>query len=229
MNLNANLRETGWVRLERIEVRDSAGSTDSRPVIEGYAAVFGQLSVVLRDWFNEFRERIEPGAFAASIRNDDIRALWNHNPDHLMGRVKNGTLNLYEDNHGLGFRMTPPDTQLARDFTSTIRDGYVDAMSIGFSVLDEDWDEDAQGQVIRTLNKIKLYEISPVAFPAYTGTEAQVRATLAGQGGERPQVPSEFRDLRRSVDHVSDIRRAQALLSVRQRRFRLWNYRSKQP
>ena len=58
------------------------------PKIIGYAAVFNQET----ELWPGFREKIAPGAFAESIEKDDIRALWNHNPDYLLGRNATSTL-----------------------------------------------------------------------------------------------------------------------------------------
>jgi uncharacterized protein len=214
---NSNKVEVRLFPVNGIEVRAADGD-GAGTVISGYAAVFDELSVVMRDWWAEFRERIDVGAFAASIANDDVRALWNHNPDFPIGRKKNDSLRLWEDDHGLGFEIKPPSTQLAADFVETIRTGYVDSMSFGFSVLDEEWDEDELGQSIRTLKKIKLYEVSPVTFPAYPQTEAQVRAALGGRGfGDKPEIPERFRRATRDVDE----KQAQALLHIRRRRLEL--------
>ena len=212
--VNSNKVEVRLYQVNGIEVR-AVGEDSATPVISGYAAVFDELSVVIDDFWSQFRERIEPGAFAASIANDDVWALWNHNADFPIGRKKNNTLRLWEDDHGLGFEITPPTTQLAAGFVETIRSGYVDGMSFGFSVLDEEWDEDAVGQSIRTLKKIKLYEVSPCTFPAYPQSEAQVRAALGGQGfGDKPEIPARFRRTATDVDEVQ----AQALLAIRRRR-----------
>ncbi len=198
-----------------IEVRAASGDEPQR--ISGYAAVFDQLSVVIPGW-DPFREKVDRGAFASSVAQDDIRALWNHNADFPIGRIKNDSLALWEDEHGLAFRITPPSTQLAADFVETIRAGYVDAMSFGFSVLDDEWDIDTDGQLIRTLRKIKLYEVSPVTFPAYPQTEAQVRAALGSLGfGDKPEIPERFRRAAQGLDE----RQAQALLQIRQRRIDL--------
>jgi HK97 family phage prohead protease len=206
---NESKREKRVYALGNIEVR--AGD-DGRGTIAGYAAVFDQPSVLL---YGEFRERIERGAFAASVAGDDVRALWNHNDDYPIGRVRNGTLRLSEDETGLAFEIQPPKTQIAADFVETIRQGYVDAMSFGFTVLKESWSKDDDGQVVRTLHKVKLYEVSPVTFPAYPQTSAEVRAMLAL--GDMPDIPQE---IRRSTGG-DDAERAQARLALMRRKLAL--------
>lgn len=164
----------------RMEVRAAEGK--STPQIVGYAAVFNSLSQVL--W--GFREQIAPGAFGGSLA-DDVRALWNHDSAYVLGRTAAGTLRLSEDAHGLRVEIDPPETPLADSFVESIRRGDVNQMSFGFKTLEDTWDEDDQGQMIRTLLKVKLYEVSPVTFPAYTDTEVGLRAML-GDVVEPPKV-----------------------------------------
>ena len=159
--------------VESLEVRaDDEGKVKT---IAGYAAVFDKLSVVM--W--GFREKIAPGAFRESLK-EDVRALWNHDTNHVLGRTTAGTLRLDEDGHGLKVEIDPPGS--AAGFVESIERGDVSQMSFGFKVLEDRWDEDEEGQDIRTLLRVKLYEVSPVAFPAYPDTEVGVRAWL----GENP-------------------------------------------
>lgn len=170
----------------QLEMR--AVEQDGKRKLRGYAAVFDSLSVDL--W--GFREKIAPGTFAASLAaGDDVRALWNHNTDFVLGRTKNGTLSLSEDETGLAFELEPPDTQLARDLVASVERGDVDQMSFGFAALDADWDIDENEQLIRTLRKVKLYEISPVTFPAYPATSVSARAGNDPAYGDIPQIPAE--------------------------------------
>lgn len=198
-------------RFFQTEIR-AEGQEGQAPQLNGYAAVFDQLSVVL---YGMFRERIERGAFAGTL-NDDVRALWNHNPDYVLGRTKAGTLGLAEDSHGLRVQIDPPNTQVGRDAVESIRRGDVDQMSFMFDVLDDTWDKDEDGQVIRTLRKVKLYEVSPVAFPAYPSTEISARA---GDGplGDMPVIPEQFR---RAADG-DGAEQAQARLAMMRRRLEL--------
>lgn len=175
--------------------------TAAEPVIVGYAAVFNTLSNEM--W--GFREKIAPGAFAESIAQDDIRAFWQHDTAQVLGRIKSGTLRLVEDDIGLQVRITPPDTQAGRDALVSIARGDVDAMSFGFRTLDEDWEEKADGLIVRTLKKAKLYEVSPVTFPAYPATSAGVR----GEGmGDKVEIPAGVRGATALADSVG--REAQA-------------------
>ncbi len=145
--------------------------------IEGYAAVFGS-----RTSLAFFDEQIAPGAFAKTIQEHDIRALYNHDPNFVLGRNKAGTLELSEDSKGLQYRVTPPDAQWARDLMETMRRGDVSQSSFGFRTIKDAWDESGD-PVVRTLQEVRLFDVSPVTFPAYEDTEAGVRAT-AGDTAE---------------------------------------------
>ena len=178
------------LRFFQTELRAGQGGQGEQAAsLSGYAAVFDQLSVVL---YGMFKERIERGAFAGSL-GDDIRALWNHDTNLPLGRTKAGTLRLAEDSHGLRVEIDPPATQAGRDAVESIRRGDVDQMSFAFDVLEDAWDQDESGLLIRTLRKVKLYEVSPVTFPAYQGTEVSARAGVSGALGDMPAIPERFR------------------------------------
>lgn len=145
-------------------------------VIEGHAAIFDSLSQDLGFMF-PFKERINKGAFKSSLEKDDIRALWNHDANYVLGRNKAGTLELTETNKGLRVRIHPPDTQWARDLIESIRRGDVTQMSFGFVVEKETWSVEGK-EDIRTLEQVKLYDVSPVTFPAYLDTDVGVRSAM---------------------------------------------------
>ena len=165
------------MELERraFEVKElRAVQADGGPAkIEGYAAVFNQLSENL----GGFREKIQPGAFAETITVDDIRALFNHDPNYVLGRNTVGTLELEEDDHGLKIAITPPETQWARDLMESIRRGDVDQMSFGFQTITDNWATENE-EYVRTLIKVRLFDVSPVTFPAYPQTTVSARDIL---------------------------------------------------
>lgn len=156
--------------LKEIRINESDGGT----CIEGHAAVFDSWSETLGGIF-PFKEKVRKGAFAESIGRDDIRALFNHDPNYVLGRNRAGTLELVEDDVGLRVRITPPDTSWARDITTSIRRGDISQMSIGFVVEDDEWSS-KDGIDTRELKKVRLFDVSPVTFPAYTATDVGVRA-----------------------------------------------------
>ncbi len=167
-----------------LRVADESGS----PVIRGHAAVFNQLSEPIETWFGfSFREKVAPGAFRKTIQEADIRALWNHDPNYVLGRNRAGTLRLAEDNRGLVVEIDPPATQWARDFLESIRRGDVTQMSFGFRVVRDHWEslrdhQTGESEDIRTLLEVRLFDVSPVTFPAYPQTDISVRDLLTDAG-----------------------------------------------
>jgi len=147
-------------------------------ILEGYAAVFNQMSQDLGGFF----ERIQKGAFANSIAKDDIRALLNHDSNIVLGRNKANTLELSEDEYGLKIKITLPDTQAARDLAVLIARGDINQMSFAFETKIDEWHEEAGNIIIRTLIEVKLYDVSPVTYPAYLQTSIAARSALAGVG-----------------------------------------------
>lgn len=150
-----------------------ASKSDKGQVIEGYASVFNQLS----DDLGGFREQVIPGAFADTIVTDDIRALFNHDANFVLGRNVSETLELEEDEHGLKIRITLPDTQWARDLFVSIQRGDVDQMSFGFRTITDNWHQE-EGGLVRDLIKVRLFDVSPVTFPAYPQTVVNARDLL---------------------------------------------------
>lgn len=177
-----------------IEVR--AGDGES-PKIEGVAAVYNQPTVI-ETFGGAFVEVIEPGFFENCLQ-DDVRALWNHNTDLVLGRTKSGTLALNDSDAGLAVHIDPPETQWGRDAVTSIRRGDVDQMSFAFSVKHgaDEWKE-SEGRVIRTLKRgacEQLYDVSPVSFPAYPQTSVGVRSKLvqlAAEGSHNGGVEQEL-------------------------------------
>lgn len=142
------------------------------PRIVGHAAVFNQYTDL--GWF---QERVLPGAFADSIQADDVRALWNHDPNFVLGRNRSGTLKLYEDERGLAIEIDPPDTQTARDLMTLMKRGDITQMSFGFQTLEDSWSYgEGSDPDKRDLVKVRLWDVSPVTFPAYTNTDVAVRS-----------------------------------------------------
>jgi len=163
---NAGVKETRsfvFIRAESQEERK----------LQGHAAVFGQPTEI-GGWF---REQIQRGAFRSTIQKDDIRALFNHNPDYVLGRNTAGTLALAEDDEGLKTTIDPPDTQFARDLAVSIERGDISQMSFAFEVLEEEWKKGEGKELdLRTIKKVKLFDVSPVTFPAYEGTDIGMRS-----------------------------------------------------
>lgn len=151
---------------------------DKAPKIVGHAAVFDS-PVQIGSGFWGFMETVKPGAFTKSIEDDDVRGLFNHDPNIVLGRNTAGTLKLWEDDTGLGYEITPPETQWARDLLESIDRGDISGSSFGFEVMSQQWTEhpdDTDQLDERDLLELKLWDVSPVTFPAYPDTDVAKRA-----------------------------------------------------
>ncbi|MCM3411469.1 HK97 family phage prohead protease [Metabacillus litoralis] len=163
-------KELRTIDITNFQTREGA---DNGPVIiEGYAAIFNSKTLI-GEWFEEV---ISPGAFSRTLsENGDIRALFNHNWDNVLGRTKNGTLKLEEDTRGLKFEVELPNTSLARDLAESMRRGDINQCSFGFFATEEVWDYSVE-PAVRTVTEVELYEISVVSIPAYEDTEVSLRS-----------------------------------------------------
>lgn len=155
---------------------------DALPVIEGYAAVFNSDSEDMG-----FIERIRPGAFKDAIKISDVRSLFNHDANIVLGRNKAGTLEIKEDKKGLFMITHPPDTQLVRDMVlSPIDRGDIDQQSFGFTVEKDSWEGLDTDKPVRTIEKVKeLFDVSVVTYPAYPDTSVALRS-LAEARNQKP-------------------------------------------
>lgn len=145
---------------------------DNNPVIEGYFAVFGDIYEV----WDGATESIAPGAFDDSI-SGDVRSLYNHNDDLVLGRTSAGTMELRQDSHGLWGRVkiNTNDTE-AMNAYERIKRGDITGCSFGFNIAEETTEVRDDGTVHWTITKVNpLYEISPCTFPAYEATHVSAR------------------------------------------------------
>lgn len=173
MEIERRIAESGPLKIER-RSGDAAGVT-----IRGYAAVFDKYSNNL----GGFREIIKPGAFADVLEND-VRALFNHDANHVLGRTLSGTLRVFQDDTGLGYEVDLPDTQTARDLAISIERGDVTQSSFAFTIAPggATWGEDDQVGYTRTITQVgRLYDVSPVTYPAYPDASVAARSLEAYQ------------------------------------------------
>lgn len=157
---------------------------DGKPKLRGLAAVFNSEATI----GGMFREVIRPGAFSKTIAERDVKMLWNHDWNFPLGSTKAGTLALHESSRGLEVDNDPPSLGLNAGFIESIQRGDVSQMSFGFEVIKENVVR-AEGQMdLREVLEVKLWEVSPVAFPAYTDTEIGARAAEVRDGWIRDGI-----------------------------------------
>jgi HK97 family phage prohead protease len=148
-----------------------AAESDGKKRIEGYFSTFGGIY----ELWPGATESIDPHAFDETL-NDDIRALIDHETRLVLGRNKAGTLELRIDSHGLwgSIEINEADTD-AMNLYARVQRGDVSQCSFGFEILSEKTDVRDDGTVHWTIEKVKLYEVSCVTFPAYKDTSITAR------------------------------------------------------
>lgn len=168
--------QTRFWNLNELRVEQRA---DKPATIKGHAALFDNRTLIA----DSFYEELQVGAFTKTIQEGDARCLWNHDMNFVLGRVKSGTLRLAEDDLGLLIDCDPPQTTLINDMVlEPIRRKDVDQMSFAFEPVRTEWIEQEGDYPIRRLLEVKLYDVSPVTFPAYPDTDVAVRNALTAAG-----------------------------------------------
>lgn len=158
------------------EVRAEEGEEGQPARIVGHGAVFNSRSEMI---MGMFKEEIAPGAFD-DVLGDDVRALFNHDRNFVLGRTISRTLELSVDSEGLRYDITPPDTQSVRDMVlAPLRRGDITGSSFAFRVAPDgdEWREDDDGLIVRTIHRFsRLLDVSPVTYPAYPEAGAAARS-----------------------------------------------------
>lgn len=156
----------------KVDVSDSTEEAEGK--IVGYGSIFGSRSEDL----GGFVEIIAPGAFDG-VLEDDVRALFNHDPNFVLGRNKSGTLALTVDERGLRYEIDPPKTGLVNDMViEPMRRGDINQSSFAFVVGDDEWAYDEKSDtVVRTVKSFSaLRDVSVVTYPAYSSADSSVRS-----------------------------------------------------
>jgi len=151
--------------------------------IKGYAVVYNSLSEPLNFGNYSFREKILPGAFDRVLSEErDIKCLFNHDKNKVIGRTTNNTLQLRSDEKGLYFECEyNPEITWQNDLVKSMKRGDIDQCSFAFTIDSKGKKEttvenDSEVNTLREISEIKdLYEVSVVTFPAYKETEAYAR------------------------------------------------------
>lgn len=194
--------ERRYLPIEQVEMRAAEDDLE----LEGYGAVFGVEAVIWNAW----REELAPGAYAKTIRENDIRSLFNHDPNVVLGRNRAGTLKLAEDQHGLKTIIRPPDNEWGRPVVEAVRRGDVTGMSVMFEVIKHEWTRPPEGSKElpkRTIKEAKLYDVGPVTFPAFEETSIAARS-IEGVPLELEDVLREARRIERCAAHGMELTRA---------------------
>lgn len=165
--------------LKMHDITTTREADNENPHIEGYFAVFDEIYEV----WPGVTESIAPGAFDESV-SQDVRALYNHNTDAILGRVSAGTLELRQDSHGLWGRIkiNERDSE-AMNVYERIARGDIQGCSFGFDIEKESYTIKEDGSIHYTIERVNpLWEVSPCVFPAYEQT------TVSSRGRDFDQI-----------------------------------------
>jgi len=207
-----------------IEVRDAEGD---EMTLEGYAAVFNSETDL-----GAFREVIRPGAFD-DVMDNDVRALINHDPNLILGRTGNGTLELSTDERGLKYKVKLGDQQYARDFYESVKRGDISQSSFAFTIDKQSWNEE---RTVRSVDKVRqLLDVSPVTYPAYAAATVQARDQQLEQNeviadavadtdteNKEPQIPQQMNLNEMKATRAKHADRFEELVNVAETENRDW-------
>ncbi|ASJ54210.1 peptidase U35 [Brevibacillus formosus] len=162
----------------KLEVRANEGD-DSKRTITG-AIKYDTDSADMRDWYGDtIVEQISAGAFTDSLAARQVVGLWSHDTSQVLGNTKSGTLRVMDSLKELRFELDIPNTTVGNDAWELIQRGDVDGVSFGMRVTKDKWSSEKRDDkriYKRLILNAELYEISPVAFPAYPANEVSARS-----------------------------------------------------
>lgn len=169
------------------------GAEDDGLTLRGHAAVFNQLTLI-DSWEGRFNEQCAPGCFKKTFRERMPVLQFDHGRHALVGSIPIGKLTrAEEDDIGADVEGRLHDNWLIQPVRDAIESGSVDGMSFRFTVVRDEWvgedgrklKDDAEIMSVlwsgdetptRTLREVKVPELGPVVFPAYSGTDVGVRS-----------------------------------------------------
>ena len=181
-------------RLFNIENRFET-KEDGQEVVVGYGSIFNSRSENL----GGFYEYISPTAISQeTIAKSDVRALINHDANLVLARSTTGTLDLSIDEKGLRYEFSIPETSYGKDLAINMKNGNINQSSFAFTVGSDEWSTDEDGNDVRTITSIdKLYDVSPVTYPAYSQADSDLVVAQRGLAmyKEKQEIKEEENDL----------------------------------
>lgn len=163
-----------------LEIRETPDEEASTRTITG-AIKYDTNSTDMTDyWGDTLVEQIASGAFSDSLKTRNVVGLWSHDTSQVLGNTKSGSLRIFDGKDELRFELDIPDTTAGNDAWALIQRGDVDGVSFGMRVTKDKWSSEKRDDDTkvykRTILNAELYEISPVAFPAYPANEVTARS-----------------------------------------------------
>ncbi|MED1642153.1 HK97 family phage prohead protease [Brevibacillus agri] len=171
----------------KLEIRSSEGEEGKRTITGSIK--YNTDSAEMRDWYGDtFVETLDKEAFKDSIASRNVVGLWSHDTAQVLGNTKSGTLRLTNTETELRFELDIPSTTVGNDAWELIQRGDVDGVSFGMRVTKDKWTSEKRDDkriYKRLILNAELYEISPVAFPAYPANEVATRSLEEFKASEK--------------------------------------------
>ena len=169
-----------------VKMEKRAEDSEEKNTIQGMAALFNNVTRI-GDWFDE---EILPGAFD-DVMNDDVRCLFNHNPNFVLARSNagKGTLSLKLTPEGLAYSYETPNRSYAKDLEDAINSGDVSGSSFAFRIKEQKWTQRKDDVELRQIIKFeKLLDVAPVTFPAYPDASVGKRSLESFKEENKPKI-----------------------------------------
>lgn len=158
----------------QVEIRQQEGKEGLQ--VSGIVNTPGEKSQLLRSKGRQFYEIVAKGTFEKAIKNaKEILFLDSHNKSKILASTKNGSLSLIETEEGVQMEAEIVNTSYGRDVYELISAGLIGNMSFGFNCIKDSWSRDSEGVLVRTLEDIRLSEVSCVRVPAYEDSSIDTR------------------------------------------------------
>ena len=175
------------------ERRTFTGTVIARSEGENMPKEIGGIAAVINSVtdLGYFEEVIERGAFDNALNKEyDIRCLFNHEAELILGRTKANTCNVFVNADGnLEYTWVPDyENPTHMSVVRSIMRGDITQSSFAFTIKEQKWSESTKYGSMgkRTITIIEdLYDVSPVTYPAYADTEADARSIVALRDQER--------------------------------------------
>jgi HK97 family phage prohead protease len=162
---------------------EPSANANGMPTMYGYFTRFNEWTEIDSFWEGAFMERMAPGSFKKTFREQTPKVLFQHGMDYQAGDKPLGAPDvLREEADGPYYEVPLLDAPYVRDITPGLDAGLYGA-SFRFSVMREEWvdepgasEHNPKGLPERTIKEVRCQEFGPVTFPAYPGATAGLRS-----------------------------------------------------
>ena len=163
------MNQTREYRTMELRILEPENEGEENFKVEGYASTFDTYKLfTIED--TDYFERIEPTAFDEADLSDVVFRVDHTGP--VYARTSAGTLEVWTDEHGLANRTDLSKTQRAKDLFEDIKAGNYPQMSFAFTVAEDHYDKATHTRIIDRIAKV--FDVSPVSFPANPNTELSI-------------------------------------------------------